>query len=49
VLGKAMWVSGENGGAGAVRQLCEGLILANYGWDAIVTQAYGVSPQDCGW
>jgi 3-deoxy-D-manno-octulosonate 8-phosphate phosphatase (KDO 8-P phosphatase) len=49
VLAKAMWVSDENGGAGAVRQLCEGLILANDGWDEIVTQAYGVSPQDCGW
>jgi 3-deoxy-D-manno-octulosonate 8-phosphate phosphatase (KDO 8-P phosphatase) len=49
VLAKAKWVSDHHGGAGAVRQLCEGLILANDGWDAIVTQAYGVSPQDCGW
>ncbi len=49
VLSKAMWVSDAKGGAGAVRQLCEGLILANDGWDEILSQAYGVSPQDCGW
>ena len=49
VRSKAMWVSDAKGGAGAVRQLCEGLILANDGWDTILSQAYGVSPQDCGW
>ena len=49
VLKHAAWVSEYKGGHGAVRQLCEGLILANGGWDSILEQAYGVSPQDCGW
>jgi len=49
ILSKAMWVSDYDGGYGAVRQLCEGLILANNGWPTIVEQAYGVTPQDCGW
>ena len=49
VLKHAVWVSEYAGGHGAVRQLCEGLILANHGWDSILEQAYGVSPQDCGW
>ncbi|MDX8388218.1 MAG: HAD-IIIA family hydrolase [Ghiorsea sp.] len=49
VLSKTMWVSEFNGGQGAVRQLCEGLILANDGWTTILEEAYGVKPQDCGW
>jgi len=46
---KVDWVSGYGGGHGAVRQACEGLILANAAWDEIITTPYGVSPQDCGW
>ncbi len=49
VLKHAAWVSEYAGGQGAVRQLCEGLILANGGWEEILEQAYGVTPQDCGW
>ncbi len=49
VRNKAMWVSAYPGGGGAVRQLCEGLILANGGWNDIIQQAYGVMPEDCGW
>ncbi|WP_038247141.1 KdsC family phosphatase [Ghiorsea bivora] len=49
VLKHATWVSEYAGGHGAVRQLCEGLILANGGWEHILEQAYGVTPQDCGW
>jgi len=49
VIHKAMWVSGFGGGNGAVRQLCEGLILANGGWPRIVEEAYGLKPDECGW
>jgi len=49
VLKKAEWIAEAKGGNGAVRQLCEGLILANDGWAEIVEKAYGVSPQDSGW
>jgi len=49
VLQHATWVSQYAGGQGAVRQLCEGLILANAGWEIILERAYGVTPQDCGW
>ena len=49
VLNKAAWVSSYAGGLGAVRQLCEGLILANGGWDDVIEKAYGVSPKDSGW
>lgn len=49
VLAKAAWVSSFDGGHGAVRELCEGLILANGGWPSIIEAAYGVTPQDCGW
>ena len=49
VLNKVMWISAYQGGAGAVRQLCEGLILANGGWDDIIEKAYGVTPEDSGW
>ena len=43
------WVSEFNGGKGAVRQLCEGLILANGGWKEIIEEAYGLAAKDCGW
>lgn len=43
------WVSAFDGGHGAVRQACEGLILANDMWDKVIESAYDVSPQDCGW
>ncbi len=49
VLKKAVWVAGFEGGLGAVRQLCEGLILANDGWQEILKDAYDVTPEDCGW
>lgn len=49
VLGSVIWVSSYTGGNGAVRQLCEGLILANNAWNTIVTKAYGLSAEDCGW
>lgn len=49
VLKKAKWVSAYGGGQGAVRQLCEGLIFANEAWSTVVTEAYGLTPQDCGW
>ncbi len=49
VLSQAGWVSSFDGGHGAVRQLCEGLILANGAWQAVIEDAYGVSPADCGW
>ena len=49
ILGKVDWVSDYNGGRGAVRQLCEGLILANDGWKEIIKDAYGLSAKDCGW
>lgn len=49
VLSKAEWVSAYQGGLGAVRQLCEGFILANDGWDDIIFKAYGVTPEDSGW
>ena len=48
-LQKAMWVSDYQGGNGAVRQLCEGLILANGGWKTIVEDAYGLTSEECGW
>jgi len=46
---KVDWVSGFGGGAGAVRQVCEGLLLANDAWDEVITQAYGVFPHESGW
>jgi 3-deoxy-D-manno-octulosonate 8-phosphate phosphatase (KDO 8-P phosphatase) len=45
----AHWCASFDGGAGAVRQACEGLILAAGAWPEIVEAAYGVSPADCGW
>lgn len=49
VLGLAQWRAGFDGGAGAVRQACEGLILANDAWAQVVQAAYGLAPADCGW
>ncbi len=46
---KADWVSGCLGGQGAVRQACEGLIIANEAWDQVMTVAYGVLPEESGW
>ncbi|MDX8382837.1 MAG: HAD-IIIA family hydrolase [Ghiorsea sp.] len=49
VLNKAEWIAAFDGGNGAVRQLCEGLILANDAWVTVVEEAYGLTAQDCGW
>ena len=49
VLAKVDWVSGHAGGRGAVRQLCEALILARNEWDTVVAGPYGVLAADCGW
>ncbi len=49
VLKKAEWVSDCKGGLGAVRQLCEGLILANDAWQDVFGDAYDVSPEESGW
>jgi len=49
VLARVDWVSGNAGGRGAVRQAAEGLILAGGFWDKVVREAYGLTPQDCGW
>ncbi len=49
VRNKADWVSGFDGGHGAVRQACEGFIIANEAWDKVMTVAYGVLPEDSGW
>lgn len=43
------WVSDFAGGHGAVRQACEGLILANGAWSAVIGEPYGLSPQECMW
>ncbi|MDQ6955454.1 MAG: HAD-IIIA family hydrolase [Mariprofundaceae bacterium] len=49
VQGKVDWISAYCGGAGAVRQACEGLILANGCWHDVIAVPYGVSPQESGW
>ena len=49
VLGMAHGHGGFDGGAGAVRQACEGLILANGAWPQVMQAAYGLDPADCGW
>jgi len=49
VLGMAHWRAGFDGGAGAVRQACEGLILANGAWPQVMQAGYGLDPADCGW
>jgi 3-deoxy-D-manno-octulosonate 8-phosphate phosphatase (KDO 8-P phosphatase) len=49
VLKRVDWVSAYAGGRGAVRQAAEGLILATGCWERVITEAYGLSPEDCGW
>ncbi len=49
VLAAADWVADYAGGRGAVRQVAEGLILANGAWQAVLEAPYGVTPADCGW
>jgi len=49
VLAAADWVADCPGGRGAVRQVAEGLILANGAWPAVIETPYGVTPADCGW
>jgi 3-deoxy-D-manno-octulosonate 8-phosphate phosphatase (KDO 8-P phosphatase) len=49
VLEKVDWVAGAIGGRGAVRQAAEGLILANGYWEKIINEAYGLTPEECGW
>ncbi|MBF0282524.1 MAG: HAD-IIIA family hydrolase [Zetaproteobacteria bacterium] len=49
VRNHAHWIADFPGGGGAVRQLCEGLILANGGWPTIIRDAYGLEPHECGW
>jgi 3-deoxy-D-manno-octulosonate 8-phosphate phosphatase (KDO 8-P phosphatase) len=49
IHGAAHWSSGFDGGRGAVRQAAEGLLLATGAWQAVVAEAYGLNPDDCGW
>jgi 3-deoxy-D-manno-octulosonate 8-phosphate phosphatase (KDO 8-P phosphatase) len=49
VLKAVDWVSDCDAGRGAVRQVIEGLILANDAWPSVVEGPYGVTPADCGW
>ncbi|OIO72033.1 MAG: phenylphosphate carboxylase subunit delta [Zetaproteobacteria bacterium CG_4_9_14_3_um_filter_49_83] len=49
VLQTVDWVSDYAGGEGAVRQACEGLILAAGTWQQVMRKPYGVSPEQCGW
>ncbi len=43
------WYSRHRGGRGAVRQACEGIILARGQWRRIIAEPYGVTPEGCGW
>ncbi|RME85479.1 MAG: phenylphosphate carboxylase subunit delta [Zetaproteobacteria bacterium] len=45
----ADWVASFPGGRGAVRQMCEGMILAHGMWEKAIARRYGVRPEDCGW
>ncbi len=45
----ADWVADFPGGRGAVRQMCEAMILAHGKWDEVVGARYGVRPEDAGW
>ncbi|MDX8408606.1 MAG: HAD family hydrolase [Mariprofundales bacterium] len=45
----AHWFSRHRGGRGAVRQVCEGIILARKQWQAVIGEPYGLAPKDCGW
>ncbi|MDX8398302.1 MAG: HAD-IIIA family hydrolase [Mariprofundaceae bacterium] len=49
VLQKVDWISDFDGGSGAVRQLCEAMIIAKDAWAEVMFEAYGVSEQDSGW
>ncbi|MDT8375202.1 MAG: HAD-IIIA family hydrolase [Mariprofundaceae bacterium] len=49
VLKRVDWVSAYRGGRGAVRQAAEGLILAAGCWERVITEPYGLTPEDCGW
>jgi len=43
------WFSRQRGGRGAVRQVCEGLILAHDQWQKVIADPYGLTPEACGW
>ncbi len=45
----ADWFSRHRGGRGAVRELCEGLILARGRWQEVIGTPYGITPEMCGW
>lgn len=49
VLQTVDWVSDYNGGHGAVRQLCEAILLAKGYWSEVMETPYGVTPSQCGW
>ena len=49
VLQAVDWISDYPGGSGAVRQACEGLILACGKWEKVIQKPYGVSAVQCGW
>lgn len=43
------WISSAKGGHGAVRELAEGIILAQGNWSKVITSRYAITPVDCGW
>ncbi|MDX8413990.1 MAG: HAD-IIIA family hydrolase [Mariprofundales bacterium] len=43
------WFSRHRGGRGAVRQACEGLILAHDQWQKVIEKPYGLTAENCGW
>ncbi|RMH51443.1 MAG: phenylphosphate carboxylase subunit delta, partial [Zetaproteobacteria bacterium] len=45
----ADWISRHRGGRGAVREACEGLILACGAWPRVIGEPYGLTPEACGW
>jgi len=49
VRGSVDWFSRHRGGAGAVRQACEGVILAHGQWKKVIEAPYGLTPESCGW
>ncbi|MDQ6975294.1 MAG: HAD hydrolase family protein [Mariprofundaceae bacterium] len=46
---RVTWVSSTAGGHGAVRELAEGLILAQGNWKKIITARYGLTAIESGW
>ncbi len=42
-------VSAYMGGQGAVRELCEALVLAVGAWPSVMAEPYGLSPESCAW